>query len=309
MQKIFNFISIVIIVFAGFYFIKNNEKIIGYELKNISNIENIEKPTPNSYYKEYNFAFVKQTNNFTPENKQDILNIIYTSLNSGSDSFSFYCSSKYKECLDDIDSLSKDNKTLSVINNMVSPFNSYNKLYIATNKLGKVTITLDKLYSDDDIKKINEKMNIIINEVTNDNMKDEEKIKKIHDYLINHTKYDSERANNIKSGNDSNPKYSSHKATGPLFEGMGLCSGYSDAMKIYLDILNIPNYKISNTEHIWNLVYINNTWLHLDLTWDDPVTTNNQDVLLDTFFLINTNELLKNDPEGHLFDKNYYIEA
>lgn len=306
MQKILNIISLAIIIFGILFFCKNNDEIISYSLSTLSN-EETTIPTPNEYYKDYTFSAVKNVTNFKPENKNDILNIIYTSLNSGSSNFSFYCN--YKECLNDVDALTKENKVLSIINNMVNPFNSYSKLYITTNKLGKVNVTLEKLYTEDDIKIINEKINSITKEIINENMSNKEKIKKMHDYLINHTQYDTERANQIKSGNDTNPKYNSHKANGPLLEGMGLCSGYSDVMKIFLDKLNIPNYKIANDEHIWNLVYIDNSWLHLDLTWDDPVTENNQNVLLDTFFLINTNTLFKNDPSGHEFDSNYYIEA
>ena len=100
----------------------------------------------------------------------------------------------------------------------------------------------------------------------------------------------------------------SHKATGPLINNIALCSGYSDAMKIYLDKLKITNYKISNTNHIWNLVYINNNWLHLDLTWDDPITSNGKDILLHKFFLISSDELHKIDSTGHNYNIKYYPE-
>ena len=80
-------------------------------------------------------------------------------------------------------------------------------------------------------------------------------------------------------------------------------------MKIYLDRLGIPNYKISNNNHIWNLVYIDGKWLHLDLTWDDPVTSDGSNILLDRFFLITNSELQKLDSNGHKFDEKYYPEA
>ena len=84
--------------------------------------------------------------------------------------------------------------------------------------------------------------------------------------------------------------------------------GYSDAMKIYLDKLGVPNYKISNSNHIWNLVNLDGQWLHLDLTWDDPVTTDGSNILLHKFFLISTNELHKLDATGHNFNTEYYPE-
>ena len=112
----------------------------------------------------------------------------------------------------------------------------------------------------------------------------------------------------IESGTDTTPKYNSHKANGPLLEGYALCSGYSDAMKLYLDELGIPNYKISNDKHIWNLVYIDNKWLHIDLTWDDPITNDGGSLLLDNFFLITTDELLKLDVSNHGYNIDYYPE-
>ena len=309
MKKFFNVLSVFIIVFGIYFLYKNHETIIAYGVRIFAANEEISKPTPNEYYKDYKFNLVHNVDSFNPENKQDILNIIYTGLNSGANEFGFYCSTKYEKCLDDVNSLSNDKTTLSVINNLVNPFNSYSKLYISTNKLGKVTITLEKLYSTEDVSAVNAKLDLIEKEIITDQMTPKDKIKKMHDYLINHSVYDSERADQIKAGNDNNPKYLSHKANGPLLQGMSLCSGYSDAMKIYLDRLNIPNYKISNTDHIWNFVNLDGKWYHLDLTWDDPVTPDKQNILLDKFFLIDTNALLKLDPTGHLFNENDYSEA
>lgn len=54
-------------------------------------------------------------------------------------------------------------------------------------------------------------------------------------------------------------------------------------------------------------------WQHIDLTWDDPTTSNGKPILIHDFFLIDTSELerisnkLKNNQ--HVFDKNIYIEA
>ncbi len=78
-------------------------------------------------------------------------------------------------------------------------------------------------------------------------------------------------------------------------------------MAIFLDKLNVINYKISNEEHIWNLVYLNGKWYHLDLTWDDPISDIN--VNRDTYFLITTNTLEKINDGTHKFDKSIYIEA
>ena len=76
-----------------------------------------------------------------------------------------------------------------------------------------------------------------------------------------------------------------------------------------LIVLNIPNYKISSENHIWNLVNVDNNWYHLDLTWDDPVTSNGTDVLEYDYFLITTTELEELESDQHNFDIKIYKEA
>ena len=79
-------------------------------------------------------------------------------------------------------------------------------------------------------------------------------------------------------------------------------------MKIFLDKFNIPNFKVSSENHIWNAVYVNNKWMHLDLTWDDPVTSTGEDILEYDYFLISTKELLEQEKEQHIFDYEIYPE-
>lgn len=283
-------------------------EIVTFVMGNITEYTKVNKPEENNYTKNFDFEFVQNTDNFHVKNKQEILNVIYTILNSGKDSYTFYCSKDYSDCSKDLKEISENQILLSVINNMVSPYNSYQKLYVTTNTYGKVTITLDKLYSKEDIQNINNKIEQIKAQIINDKMTDEEKIKAFHDYIINLSVYDEERATQIESGDNNNENSNSHKASGPLLEGKALCSGYSDAMKLFLDDLGIKNYKISNSNHIWNLIYINGKWLHLDLTWDDPVTSDKSNMLLHKFFLITTDQLLKLDNTNHNFNREYYLE-
>ena len=86
-----------------------------------------------------------------------------------------------------------------------------------------------------------------------------------------------------------------------MIQGYGTCNGYADAMAIFLD------YKISNDEHIWNLVYLDGKWYHLDLTWDDPISETN--INRDTYFLITTKTLEELNDGTHNFDKKIYSEA
>ena len=81
-------------------------------------------------------------------------------------------------------------------------------------------------------------------------------------------------------------------------------------MAIYLNTIGLQNYKINSDNHIWNLVNLDGTWYHLDLTWDDPVTVGIPDLNLleHSFFMISTKELLNYNTGEHVFDQNIYRE-
>ena len=149
---------------------------------------------------------------------------------------------------------------------------------------------------------INRRVDKIYNEVVDQNKSIEENIKNIHDFIINNTIYDSDRSDkNIIN-------YRSDIAYGPLFQGYGICGGYSDLMELFLEKLNVKSFKVSSEEHIWNAVYLNNRWSHLDLTWDDPVASDGKNYLQHDFFLINTSKLLEIETTQHDFDQNIFSE-
>ena len=257
----------------------------------------------NEYKKDYDFMFVKQTGNYIPYSLGDIRNIIFSIINNGWDEFTFYCPNEYTDCVKDVETITYDSKYLTYINNYANPFNSFIDLTTSHADSGEVNIKFNKLYSNDEIIKINDEINRIIKENIKDNMSDYDKIKTIHDYLINNTKYDVERNEKGES------PWPSHTAYGTLFDHMAICSGYTDTMALFLDKFGIKNYKISSKRHIWNAVYIDNAWKHLDLTWDDPVS-NYGDILDYKYFLITTEELknLDGNLTDHEFDKLFYLE-
>ncbi len=256
----------------------------------------------NNYAKNYKFNYVEPTNEFTPYSYQELINIIYTVLNNGWDNFTFYCPDEYKTCINDLKNISENEVLLTHINNYVHPYNSFKNIKTTYDNEGEVNLKITKLYSKEEIKKINQKVENIINENINSSMNDEEKIKIIHDYIINNTKYDSLKNDTGES------EYKSNTAYGALIEHYAVCGGYSDAMEIFLNKFNIKNFKIASQTHVWNAVYLNNKWLHLDLTWDDPVASDGNDYLLHSFFLIDTTNLKKQDTTNHEFDTNVYSE-
>lgn len=264
----------------------------------LENDKKVSLASPNNYYRNYDFKFVKQSESYIPYSYQDILDIIYSTLNNGWDTFTFYCPDEYTECLKDINKISKDTTLLSNINNYVHPYNNYSKIGIVSNTTGEITINATKLYSEQDIDKLNKGVDEIITKYITSDMSDDDKVLKIHDYIVNNTRYDINKVNEA-----------SYTALGPLFNGTAVCSGYADLMAIFLNKFGIKNYKIASNTHVWNALFINGEWLHLDLTWDDPITKNSDvDTLQHDFFLVKTSKLLEFDTKDHKFDTTVYQE-
>lgn len=299
-------ISILLLLAIGYIF-TNYSSLMKLVMKKVVYRDEQLMQENNRYFKDANWSYVQLTDNFYPTKEQDILNLFYTALNGGWDELTYYCSEEFENCIKYTEKIVKDNYILSNINNFVATYNSYNKIYVNYNTLGRVHVTFEKIYTKAQIKAIDEKINAIISEIITDNMTDLEKIKAVHDYIINHTRYDEEHAEAIKSGNYDNLPSDSNTAYGTLFNGKAICSGYTDTMALFLDKLGIKNYKIFSAKHTWNCVYINGVWKHLDLTWDDPVVEN-EDRLEYNFFLITDDELEGKNTGQHNYDKTIYIE-
>ena len=259
----------------------------------------------NEYTRDYDFKYVSKSKDYVPYSKKDIRNIFYSMINNGWSDFTFYCPSEYEECVKDVQELSSNDLLLTNINNFAAPFNSFSSIETTYDDSGEVNIKLAQLYSDiNKVNKINKEVDKIINDNINDSMTDREKIKVIHDYIINLVTYDKVRNDTGES------KYDSNTAYGALIQHQAICSGYADAMAIFLNRFGIKNYKIASKTHVWNAVFIDNEWLHLDLTWDDPVSDHGP-ILDDKYFLITTNELVEadnNETDTHIFDKTIYLE-
>jgi len=279
------------------------EEIVIFLIENFGSIsKNTILENTNEYYRDYNLSYVHTTNDFKATSTSDLLNMYYTIINSGADNFTFFCSKTYPSCIDDVLYLANNEKELSNINSFVHPYNRFDVIKTKYDTLKKVTLEIERTYNDKDIDEINKVVDNIIKNEIKDEKDPKEIIKIVHDYIINNTKYDKDRADrNII-------KYKSDTAYGVLLEHYGLCGGYTDAMAIFLNKYNIPNFKVISENHIWNAVYVDNAWYHLDLTWDDPVLTDGTDTLEYTFFLITTKELEDLSTNQHGFDKKVFSE-
>ena len=251
--------------------------------------------TYNEYYMENDYLYVQNTDLYTASKYQDILNIIYTIINSGDECFTFKCN--YDNCIKDVRQITDDQYIISNINNFVHPYNSFSTINVNIATTDEVTIKVKKTYTDEQIEFINNFINTFINNNLNLSMTNYDKIKAFHDYIVNKTKY------------DENNTFNSYTAYNLITSGMSICGGYSDIMSIYLNALGIKNYKIASNSHIWNFVELDGIWYHLDTTWDDPIASDGKQYLIHNFFMISTEKLLELDKVEHNFDPKTYLEA
>lgn len=102
---------------------------------------------------------------------------------------------------------------------------------------------------------------------------DYEKIRLIHNYLIETIEYDS----TISQDNIYN-------IYGALVSKVCVCEGYAKAFQYLMNEIEIDNVIVIGTgtnskgeteNHAWNYVKLNNNWYAVDVTWDDPILVGN----------------------------------
>lgn len=102
----------------------------------------------------------------------------------------------------------------------------------------------------------------------------------------------------------------SHSIVGPLLFGRGVCDGFSKALKFILDELSIPCFVVNGTatdpqtgineSHAWNIIKIDNSWVHVDLTFN--ATVSQSSILRHDYFGLNTQMIARD----HQFNAALY---
>jgi len=294
MKKLFYLILIALFILVLYKI----DDITDYTVKLINPSPEVLIGEPNLYAKNIDYEYVQKSEYFIPYSKQDIMNIFYSFLDNGYEEFTFYCPSEYPTCIDDVTDTLNNQVTITDIGNYVHPYNNFHDIHLSTSTSGEVNLKITKTYSDSQIAEIDEKIEEIFKRVFTEDMTLEDKMLVVHDYIIDNTSYDVDGSDDLTAYN--------------LFmEGKAKCSGYADAMAIILNKLDIKNYKIGSNEHVWNAVYINDEWSHIDVTWDDPIVENASTItntIRHKFYMIDTETLLSYDTDEHNFNQNVYLE-
>jgi len=115
----------------------------------------------------------------------------------------------------------------------------------------------------------------IIKELKLEAATDYQKVKLIHDYIINNSSYDL-----------SMRKSSAYNL---LVDKSAVCEGYALAAYRLFLAAGLESRIISglgnNEPHAWNIVKVDGKWYNIDLTWDDPVSSSGKPILKYDYFL------------------------
>ena len=112
-----------------------------------------------------------------------------------------------------------------------------------------------------------------VSQIITEGMRDEEKVKAIHDYLI----YNADYVNN--GDYDSAEKWA-YGASGVLLHKEGVCQSYAIVFYMMATAAGVECEYVTGTatnsegspgDHAWNRVCLDGIWYYIDCTWDDPI--------------------------------------
>ncbi len=129
-------------------------------------------------------------------------------------------------------------------------------------------------------KEVDKKVKSALKGMELEDASDYEKVKKIHDYIIKRVSYD----NTLK-------KVSAYDA---LIDKSAVCEGYSMLAYRMFTEAGLKCKIIVGTgnggPHAWNIVKVEDKWYNIDLTWDDPISSDGKPMLVYDFFLKSTKD-------------------
>ena len=147
-----------------------------------------------------------------------------------------------------------------------TPLDSLTNLLIAASMSSDIFLTKTE-------KQVYQEMKDILSSLIIPDDSKVEQIKKIHDWLILNTTYDT------RVYSESSMPKESYEAVGLIKNKTAVCSGYAEAFQIFMELLDIESKivtgKADGVNHAWNMVQLKDEWYHIDVTWDDPLPDKN----------------------------------
>ncbi|MDO4711507.1 MAG: transglutaminase domain-containing protein [Peptostreptococcaceae bacterium] len=169
--------------------------------------------------------------------------------------------------------------------------------YVFTKHIGYATLRSDMDYHT--TKEQDRSVDLFAAEWAKNNlrmsMSQEEKVKAIHDHIINSSDYHLGDENDRFNGLSVHSPYTLSK------EKVGVCQAYAILFYKIATAADIPCklvpgdfessfiYQDDDTQHLWNMVQIDGKWYHIDVTGDDPI--------------------IKNAPNARMLSYEYYLKS
>lgn len=115
---------------------------------------------------------------------------------------------------------------------------------------------------------------------------DYEKVKIVHDYIVNNNEYDKENLEESKKDKHRAEADYIYSAYGCLVNKKSVCAGYAKAFKLILNNIGINASDVwgwsiekdgkKGEAHEWNWVELDGEYYYFDVTWDDMDFHNNE---------------------------------
>jgi len=172
---------------------------------------------------------------------------------------------------------------------------SYNMHMSSSSRSTTVEVKIDCVYkmTTDMASDLDTRSRAIVASITSTSMNAFEKERAIHDWIVNNTQYDQ--------------SYSIYDPYNTLINHTGVCEGYSLLAQKMFTIAGIKSLVVEGycdgVAHAWNMVNIDNHWYHVDVTWDDPVSS--RDVLRYDYYNISDSKI----SADHTWDATKYPSA
>lgn len=125
---------------------------------------------------------------------------------------------------------------------------------------------MNNFNGSDDVGFINQYVKCQVKKIVSENitpdMNDMQKVRTLHDWVCEHTKYSTA----------DEPDYDdskNHSDASILLNDSTVCEGYTKLCNLLYHEAGLETYYESGVNHAWNIVRIDKHYFHVDATWDD----------------------------------------
>lgn len=200
------------------------------------------------------------------DSEKEFVQAIYDNLLMGNKTFSMVYEGDWEDIYqNDIDGLFRkvcaidDKRTSDDFDYMKENLRKYTLSYIWNDKHCEFDFKIEYWESKAQTKKVNSVVKSELKKMKLSKASNYTKVKRIHDFIVNRTTYDT-----------SYQRYTAYEA---LVNKKSVCQGYAMLFYKMATEAGVPCRLVTSSDHAWNIVKIGKKWYHVDTTWDDPISS------------------------------------